>query len=200
MSTGAGRGRPDCTSADTGRGRPGYRGPGGGGTGYAAPGAARVVNLLLPGGGLILIGHVWAGATVALLFAAFANVAIGAALIFPDDVQPWQGGLAIGLAGGVYAGAQIRLALTLRQSRRDEAAARRRRVLTEVRELMRDGEHRRALDALAALEPAAPTDLLVAYRKAQVLTEMGDPQAAAAAWERLRELDRHKIYDVRAGG
>lgn len=158
--------------------------------------ASRWLNLLLPGGGLILAGRLWTGAAVALLFAAFANLALAAALIVPDDVPPWQGGLAIGLAGGVYVGAQVRLALALRQDRRNEAAARRRAVLAEVRELMGRGEHRRALEALSALEHLAQTDLLVAYRRAQALSKLDDREAAAKAWARLREMDRHRIYDA----
>jgi len=41
----------------------------------------------------------------------------------------------------------------------------------------------------------------VAYRLAQVLTEVGAPAAAQAAWGHVRALDRHGVYrvQIRAG-
>ncbi len=155
---------------------------------------ARLTNLVLPGGGLVMLGCIWSGVLIAFVFAACANVAVGASLIFPDDVPRWLEGLALGMAAGTYLGAQIRFLLTARMLERRQAFELRRSTLHEVLVLIRRGEYAPAHERMRSLAHLADTDLLVAYRFAQVLTGTGDPAKAGRAWRRVRELDRHKIY------
>lgn len=152
------------------------------------------INLLLPGGGLILAGAVWSGLLIGVLFAACANLALAAVLLFPDEFSRTVQTLVIGLAAGSYVGAQLRLSRQVRERRAQSAAALRRRLLGEAREHLARGERAQALAAIAPLAELARRDLLVAYRFAQVLTAVGDVQAARAAWEQVRTLDRHGIY------
>ena len=152
------------------------------------------VNRLLPGGGLILLGAPWSGWLVGLAFAACAEFALAASLLFPDDFSWAQRALGSALTAGIYAGAQCRLAQTLRGARRDRDAAQRRQVLAEVQELLARGEHQQALAAIRPLAAQTATDLLLAYRLAQTLTAAGDVTAARAAWHRVRELDWHGVY------
>jgi hypothetical protein len=159
-----------------------------------AEGWARGINLLVPGAGMILAGSVITGLLAGLLFAACANFAVVAVLLFPDDFSGTMQALAIGLAAGAYFGAQVRLAAQIRARRAAAAASFRRRVLSQSQELLVRGEAAGAVDALQPLVAEAGHDLLVAYRLAQALTAAGDAPAARAAWQRVRELDRHGLY------
>lgn len=155
---------------------------------------AGTVNLLLPGGGLILLGATWSGWLVGFLFVASANLALAASLLFPDDFSSRAQSLLIGLAAGCYIGAQVRVAQSLRQRRATEFQARRAEHLRQAQEHMQRGDARAARAALEPLAADAAHDLLVAYRLAQVLTAAGDAEAARAAWARVRALDRHRVY------
>lgn len=156
---------------------------------------AQWVNTFAPGVGLILLRRVWMGLIVSALFTLFANVVVLAVFLLPDEFNAWTAGLSIGLTGGTYVGAQVRLVMVVREARRKRAAEKRRRVLGRVLELMRDGEARAALRELSVLEHLWETDLLVAYRVAQLLSAAADEEAGARrAWQRVRRLDKHRIY------
>ena len=162
-------------------------------------GWASALNLLLPGGGLILIGAPWSGLLIGLAFAACANFALAAVLLFPDNFSPTHQALGTGLAAGASLGAQGRLAQTRRPMRAAAAAAWRRRMLWRTRELVERGEHAEALQTITPLAERWPDDLHVAYRVAQVLTEVGSADAAQDAWRRVRALDRHGLYRAQIG-
>jgi len=155
---------------------------------------AAVLNLVLPGGGLIALDSIGSGLLVGLLFAACANFALVSVLLFPDDFSPTAQALGIGLAAGSYVGAQVRLAQALRRARTRVFEAWRRRVLWTTRLLLERGEHRAARDAILPLSQAAPEDLLVQYRLLQALIGVGELPDARAACERLKRLDRRGIY------
>jgi hypothetical protein len=155
---------------------------------------ARLVNLVIPGGGLILIGSEITGTLVAVLFTAAACFSLGTSLAFPDDVSATWRGLGIGVALGTYVGAQVRFAQTLRYERGRASDELRRVALRDARDALSVG---RVEDAWRSLQPIVrrvEADLLLAYRVAQVLTARGDDVAALRAWRRVRRLDRHRIY------
>jgi hypothetical protein len=155
---------------------------------------SRLVNLVVPGGGLILIGHETLGVLIGVLFTLSAGYALAATLLFPDDTSTTWRGLGIGVALGTYIGAQIRYAQTVRYEADQAFGDLRRSALGAARRALDAG---RADEAWALLQPLLPqveTDLLVAYRVAQVLTARGDGGAALRAWRRVGRLDRHRIY------
>lgn len=152
------------------------------------------MNRIIPGGGLIGAGALVPGLIIATLFTVSANLAIVGTWIVPDDIPRVLTGLAIGVVAGSYAGAQFRLAQTLREQQRAEVARVRRETLSEAIQHLRSGDLDRAWERLESVRPLAESDLLVAYRRAQVLTARGDGAAAQRAWQRLEQLDRHHIY------
>lgn len=154
----------------------------------------RLANLVIPGGGLILIGSEITGVLVALLFTAAASFALAVCLLFPDDVSPSWRGLGVGVAIGTYVGAQVRYAQSVRELRARATGQLRRAVLSDVRCALLAGQVEDAWRALQPLREQAESDLVLAYRLAQVLTARGDGAAALAAWRRVRRLDRHRIY------
>jgi hypothetical protein len=156
------------------------------------------VNLLLPGGGLILVGELSSGLLVGIAFAACANFALLATLLFPDDFGSSLHALGVGVAGGSFVGAQIRMAQTVRGLRERASTLERRQILWTVRGLCERGEYGAALQVITPLSRRLPDDELVAYRVAQILSEAGTVRAARAAWQRVRQLDRHGVYREQA--
>lgn len=156
--------------------------------------AAGALNLLVPGLGIIWLGRAVAGLVFGLVFAACANLAVCAVLLVPGDLPAWAPPLAIGLATGAYLGCQVQLVRSSREHREAEQQRIRRAALTAVREALERGDYSAGLAALAPVSHLAAQDLLVAFRLAQLLTAVGDTQAALAAWRQVRALDRHHIY------
>lgn len=155
---------------------------------------ARLVNLLIPGGGLILLGRIVAGLIVALAFTLLCNLALAATLLIPHDVPEWARRASIGATAIVYVLSQLLVAHVVRVERRAAEAERRREILERVVRELAAGRAAEAWEALEPLRPLAESDLLVAYRAAQVLTALGDGPAALRAWKNLRRLDCHRIY------
>ena len=153
----------------------------------------RLLNLLVPGVGLILTGQVGLGVGIAAAFAILANLAIVADFIAPADfgttTRAWINGLAL----GVYFGAQVRLAREIRHRRQRQQDDERKRILRRANELLLAGDAEAAWEALLPIADQAEHDLVVAVRVAQVLLAKGDP-GAAGAWAHVRRLDRHQIY------
>jgi hypothetical protein len=152
------------------------------------------VNVLLPGSAVILVGGPLLGFLLVLLFAAAASFVIWALWIIPESAAPWMTGVALAFAAGSFVAAQLQLAQSLRRRHAALSAAARRRVLDAVHRHVDAAEYREALAALRPLQPAARSDLLIAYRFAQVLTLARQTPEARAAWRHLRAIDVHHIY------
>lgn len=151
-------------------------------------------NAIAPGSGLVLAGETLSGTIVGLIFIPLAVLALFANLIVPDDFTSTWRALLIGGAIGVFAGAQIRLIRRIENLRKAETASARRTALATAREALIAGDADRAWEALAPLEDVFETDLLVAYRLAQIVTLRGRSAEALRAWQHVRKLDRHSLY------
>lgn len=164
------------------------------------PPVAATLNLLVPGGGLVLLGALWTGVAAAVLFTLLLNFTIAAVLLIPDNVPPVARGWAIGLTGGVYLGSQIRLASHVREQRQRRATLLRHEALLAARQHLLAGDAEAAWVALQPIADRFDRDLLVAYRVAQVQTQRAPADVAAEAWERVARLDRHRLYrgEIRA--
>jgi hypothetical protein len=155
---------------------------------------AGLLNLVVPGAGLIVRGAVGSGLLCGLLFAACANLTLAACLLFPDEMSASGRTLALVITGVVYVLVQVRMAqITGLAARRTKEQFRRERLL-RVQECLRREDVAGALEAIEPLMDSAGTDLLVAFRVAEVLTLADDQEGARAAWANVRALDRHGIY------
>lgn len=155
---------------------------------------ARIANIFVPGCGLVLLGHGAAGIVVGVTFAAAANLALAGRLLIPDDV-PWLvQNFAILSAAALYIVAQWLLLRAARSETRREYESRRREILGRVADAMRAANAEAAWAAIEPLLHELDTDVLIAYRTAQILDLRGDPPAAREAWARVRRLDRHRVY------
>lgn len=157
------------------------------------PAPAIWVNLFIPGGGLVLVGRARMGIVLALAFAISANTALVSRLILPDDVPNWLQNLAIILACVLYIAANGLLLSAARPGGQRAKAAARNASLREIERLVAAGEFKTALRLIEVNRRLVEGDLHLAFRRAQLLTEVGD-DAAALAWKQLGSLDRHGIY------
>lgn len=155
---------------------------------------AERVNRVFPGVGLILAGSITAGMAVGLTFTATAALAIASYGLIPENVPPMARAGLLAAALAWYFCAQVWAAQAVRTRREAARAARRRGVLCRALEALERGEPRLARELIEPLAADEPDDLLVACRAAQILTALGDVQAARLAWERLQRLDRHRIF------
>lgn len=155
---------------------------------------ARVANAVIPGGGLILAGWPWTGAILALAFGVGANGTIAAWWIIPEDV-PATGTMALLFCtAAVYVVAQVLLAARLAKAVDESRTSARHEALRRAVACLREGDATAGLKELARLGEAHRSDLLVAYRRAQLLGLTRDAQAVREAWQNVRVLDRHGLY------
>lgn len=159
-----------------------------------SPTATKLLSLLLPGAGTILAGRPWIGLIVGVVFAAAANLAVVAILILPDHFGGTIQGLIVGVAGGCYVGAQLRVGRDLREQRQRAARATRDAALETATQALQEGHILAALEALEPISDLAEKDLIVAHRLAQALTAAGEVGPALDAWGAVRALDRHRLY------
>lgn len=155
---------------------------------------ARWLNLLVPGAGLILTGNVAGGLAIGLSFAVAATLAVIASLIIPADFSPRGRILIIVVAAVAYIAAQFLLERSIRSNAHRDAEARRKQHLGQAAARFQAGDIDGAWAALQPLASRLDHDLLIAVRWAQVLERLGDAGEIASAWERVRALDRHRIY------
>lgn len=158
------------------------------------PAVAAGLNLVLPGGGLILLGATGIGLLFGAAFILLLNLALLAVFITPDDFATAGCAAAVGAVVLSYAAAQFGMAAHLRRFREEQALAERRRVLREIERLAAAGDAAAALGLLETLAGADCADLALAYTRATLLAALGRGDEARSAWEHLRRIDRHGIY------
>lgn len=158
------------------------------------PRAAAWLNLAVPGAGLILIGRARIGLVTGFAFALSANLAVASRLLIPDDVPTWAQNLAILTACVIYIAAQALLLSSPSGASAGRIPDRvRRAALGEIERLVAVGDFEVARSVIDANHALAREDVHIAFRRAQVLTEINAADAADA-WRKLAALDRHDLY------
>ncbi len=156
----------------------------------------RLFAHLLPGAPLVIEGKLLFGVLLGLSFSIVANFAIVAWLILPAEFS-WEirVGATLLAATVIPFGALLRRskvrARTLKGVSPAVCAVERRIALTELVRAIEDGGI--AESAFQKLQLLGETDLHVAYQLARYAEAAGDHRAGELH-ERLRVLDRHKIY------
>lgn len=153
----------------------------------------RLFNLLVPGAGLVCAGSVAVGLAVGMAYVACLNGAILAFGVIPDEFSRAARVLLVLSAALLFISAQGLLPAAVRRDEQRRAAAWRAKALAAAQAAAAQGRLDEAAVLLAELVAAQPGDLLAAQRHAALLTAQSDP-GADAAWRRLRDLDRHRIF------
>lgn len=154
----------------------------------------RWLNRLAPGAGLALLGY---GATGVTLCAGFA---VACHLTLSLWLGP-GGGRASLAAGAIPLTAvafwllsQRMFESAVREQRAADRSTNRRNALAAARQELRRGDGPAARRALEPLLNDLDSDLSIAVHYARALSLCDPSEAAGAAWNRVRRLDRHRIY------
>ncbi len=153
----------------------------------------RILNLVAPGAGLACAGSVAVGVALGVAYIACLNGAILAFGVIPDEFSRSARILLVVAAALLFVSAQGLLPTALQREEQRRSSDRRRQALADAQAAAAAGRLDEAEVILAELVASQPADLLAAQRLAAILTAQASP-GAAAAWRRLRELDRHRIF------
>ena len=156
---------------------------------------AIVLNVLLPGSGLILARKHWLGSMLAMLFTGFGQLTLWGAWIAPEIVSPVLLGVAAGSSAMLWIAAQ---GLLLRQLRRIPGPEDRQSQVATCFALAdqavvegRFAEARGALDVALTVDDENPET----YAKlARLTAQVGRYGEARRAWRSVADLDREGRY------
>jgi hypothetical protein len=156
--------------------------------------AAIVLNLLVPGTGLILVRREWLGAALAALFGVLVQTGLWGCLIEPARMPTWL--VAACLAGGtlVWLAAQYLLRQRLVLMRDPGVQRELARLRDQAAGHMANGVYK---DAWAVLQVALAIDdeaLDSNVQAAELLAALGRIAEARKAWRRVAQLDHGGLY------
>lgn len=157
---------------------------------------AWMLNVIIPGAGLIVRRREWLGFSLALVFGICGNVALAGWLIAPAAVPGWLVQVAAGLCCLSWLLSQW---LMLRQGiLLDRRAAGLAKLLHDARSAIDSGDSasaRLALDSSAAMDDER-AELYVL--RARLCDLEGDRQGMRAAWRHVLRLDHDHDYRAEA--
>ena len=151
---------------------------------------ATLVNIVVPGAGLIGLRREWLGVAVAILFCVLAEIALLGWLLMPAVIPGWVSAGALVAATAVWGWSQWLLARWVRLS------------CGQAAERQLAGLLRRADEARAAAQLDEAADLVRAAlrmndehveglrRWAELMTQTGQRAEAARAWRRVLQLNQ----------
>ncbi len=151
-----------------------------------------LLNVIIPGAGLIIRRREWLGLALAVVFAICGNVAIAALLIAPAAVPRWLTIPAISLGAASWILAQY---LCHRQGRILARTARGLAdLLARARDAIDESDWAQAHDALQSGMALDDENVEVHVRMARLHDRLGEHEAMRAEWRRVLVLDRGKQF------
>lgn len=155
---------------------------------------AKLINLIAPGVGLVLVDRLFDGLLTAGAFALSAGALLVATLVAPMAYSGvFRAFLAVAMVA-TYGLAQIAMERAAAARERSDAAAERRALLQRSARSARYGDYASAIAQVSEALEHSPEDLALRADLASLHDRMGNVEAARLAWQRVRELDRHRIY------
>jgi len=153
-----------------------------------------VLNLLVPGCGLILMQRETLGTALAFAFAALGVVGVSGSWITPMSIPVSLTVVSLSGAAGVWGLGQLLLVSRWRTmygaNRLDEKAS----LIQMATEALADGVYVNARLALESAMDLDDEDLMVNLLWARLMTRLGRIPEARSAWRRVGELDREKEF------
>ncbi|MCG3138337.1 MAG: hypothetical protein HJJLKODD_02200 [Phycisphaerae bacterium] len=150
---------------------------------------AILLNLLLPGSGLIIARREWVGFFMALLFSMNGQLLVVGQWIAPRWV-PWPVQVAGGAAvAAIWLGAQIMLARTLRRVADPTIAEQLTLCHQLAQKALAEGRNEDAYGALQVAQTVDDEDLPTQVELARLMTHLGRYHEARRAWRVVEQLD-----------
>ena len=156
--------------------------------------SAIVVNLAVPGGGLIILRREWLGLAIALLFALFGQIAIFGWLIVPLDVPGWMTWTATISAAAIWIAAQWLAIARRRLLATPELAAEVADLEARARAAMAREDWEEARRSLIVATRLDDENVALAAMRAELMTCCGETRRARRVWKRVMALDRDGQY------
>ena len=153
-----------------------------------------IVNLLVPGAGLIAARREWLGLTLALLYTLLAQIGLVGILIAPRLVPQWLVVTALAAATGVWLVSQWLFLQRFSRLRDPASAAEIASLRHQAQAAMQAADYHDALQMLTLASELDDEDLETAVDLANLLILLGRFQEARSAWHRVRTLDRHALH------
>ena len=153
-------------------------------------GWAIVLNVVVPGGGLIALRREWLGLAVAALFGVLGQVALLGLLMLPATIPMWLTAVCGGVAVVVWLGAQWLLWLRVRQATGPAVGRELGMLRRQAEEAVARQKYAEAEDLLRVALTLDDENLAVNVQWAETLTLMGQFRPARRAWRRVLYLDR----------
>jgi hypothetical protein len=157
-----------------------------------------ILNLLVPGSGLIVARREWLALSLAFLYTVLAQIALVGVLIAPNLVPDWLIAVASGGAGLVWLLAQWLLLRAFRRLCDPATAAEVHSLRQRADQAAESGDYQNALQMLTLANELDDEDPETAVALARLLTRAGQSSKAQYAWHRLRRLDRTDRYSHEA--
>ncbi|MDX2200639.1 MAG: tetratricopeptide repeat protein [Phycisphaerae bacterium] len=155
---------------------------------------AKLINLIAPGVGLVLVDRLFDGLLTAGAFGLSAGALLVATLVAPMAYSgAFRAFLAVAMVA-TYGLAQIAMERAAAARGRSDAAAERRALLQRSARSARYGDYASAIAQISEALEQSPEDLALRADLAILHDRAGNLDAARAAWRRVRELDRHRVY------
>lgn len=146
-----------------------------------------LLNLLVPGAGLILQRREWVGFLLSIVFALGANAAIAGYFIAPEAIPAWLSAAGVGIAAFAWLLSQAMLHRQMRQlSRRNEDLA---LMLCRSREAMERGDIEAVGQTLTEAIQLDDEHVEANVLWARYCVEIGDRDQARRVWQRVCKLD-----------
>ncbi len=157
---------------------------------------AIVLNAVIPGTGLILLGRLWLGIALAVWFAMAGEVALGGWLVAPAVIPEWMTLSGAALCGAAWLLGQFLIVQRVRFLGDPELPE----ELADLRALaeraLARGNHKAARLALVAAMAMDDTDVETRIVWARLVTETSKPARARRVWRGVARLDRDQKHDV----
>jgi len=151
-------------------------------------GLARVINLVAPGSGLVLLRREWLGLAVAALFAVLGQVVVLGWWVVPLDVPRWMPWVAGAVAVVLWAHAQWLLHCRIRLNASPVLAEELADLRSRAADALVRGDHAEAQRVLQVALSIDDEDMDVAVLWARLKSAQGERDAARRGWRRVLAL------------
>lgn len=151
-----------------------------------------LLNLVLPGAGLIVRRREWLGVVLALVFGICGNVALAGLLIAPDAIPSWTPWLAVSICVLTWFASQGLLWLQCR--RLTDCARGIESLLSATRAALDQGDIDAALNSLESAVSLDEEHVEVNVLWARLCERQGRSSEARRWWNRVVELDVQRRY------
>jgi hypothetical protein len=155
-----------------------------------------LLNILIPGSGLIILRREWLGLFLSLLYGVCGNVAITGTLIAPESLPRWAVVLAVAMASAMWAMGQLLLASRQKDIARRQSGLS--RVLTDAESALATGDVESAREHLEGGIDLDEESVEWHVLWARVCTLKGDSSGGRQAWTRVIRLDSQRRYQTEA--